>query len=79
MSTMPGRIIKSSAVRRAPASGQEAATAAAAPGATCGHDGAVEPTINLHREGDSIVAIEVICGCGRTTVLECDYGEEDAS
>ncbi len=34
-----------------------------------------EPEIRLHREGDDIIAIEVVCGCGRTTFIECKYPE----
>lgn len=79
MNSNPGRIIKRGAVRVAGAaerspSGGPAGAAAAKPDAACGDS--AEPSISLHREGDTIVAIEVTCGCGRTTVLECDYGEE---
>lgn len=77
MNTTPGRIIKRGAVRVAPAN-PATATGAAPAGESCHHDAAAEPKVSLHREGDIVVAIEITCGCGRTTVLECDYGEEDA-
>ena len=31
------------------------------------------PTIELHRSGDVVEAIEVTCGCGQTIVIECVY------
>jgi len=34
-----------------------------------------EPNIVLHRNGDTVVAIEVECPCGQRVVLSCDYGD----
>ncbi|MEZ6196381.1 MAG: hypothetical protein R3F20_11750 [Planctomycetota bacterium] len=72
-----GRIIKRGAVRSpAPASGGPGTVAAkhahepTGPEARC--------TVELHRDGDLIRAIEVTCPCGHTMILECDYPEESA-
>ncbi len=37
-----------------------------------------EPTLVLHREGEQIEAIELTCGCGKTTVIQCLYEGESS-
>lgn len=38
-----------------------------------GHETHAEPIINIIRDGDTVRAIEVICTCGKRTVLSCVY------
>lgn len=33
------------------------------------------PKVVLHRDGSTIVSIEVECPCGQHVVLTCDYGD----
>lgn len=40
---------------------------------------AAEPVVSLQREGDSVSAIRVQCGCGRTIELACVYEPEAQS
>ena len=37
------------------------------------------PKITLHRNNDTIEAIEITCPCGRTMIVECEYAEEKTS
>lgn len=40
----------------------------------CDHDSAdSKPRVMLKREGDRIVQIQIICGCGRLIELDCLY------
>lgn len=36
-------------------------------------DPGTEAEVRLHREGELIKAIEILCPCGRQLLLECDY------
>lgn len=37
------------------------------------HDKNHEPKITLHKDGDIIKAIEIVCGCGAVIKLDCEY------
>lgn len=41
------------------------------------HTGQDTATIELHKNGDVIEAIEVTCSCGQTTVIECVYEDQE--
>lgn len=41
-------------------------------------DGA-KPNVILHRDGDTIVSIEIECPCGQHVVLSCDYSDGSAN
>jgi hypothetical protein len=32
-----------------------------------------EPVLTLRRDGDQLTHIEITCGCGRVTLLKCEY------
>lgn len=34
-----------------------------------------DPKVTLHRDGETIIAIEIDCPCGQRVVLNCDYGD----
>lgn len=36
-------------------------------------EGCSEPTISLQRNGEEIESIEIVCACGETIVIRCDY------
>ena len=52
----------------------EAAPIAAAPRpAPAPHPAHGEPRIQVQREGDKIIGIQIQCGCGQVIDLECKY------
>jgi len=34
---------------------------------------ATEPKITLHKDGETIKAIEIVCGCGEVIKIDCEY------
>ncbi len=36
-------------------------------------DKSKEPKITLHKDGDTIKAIEIVCACGAVIKLDCEY------
>ncbi|MCB9833552.1 MAG: hypothetical protein H6807_13870 [Planctomycetes bacterium] len=75
MRTRSGNLIKAAAVGTLPIAEGEVRTmpGAAAKPATRAAEHQHDPEIHLHKEGEDIVAIEVVCACGRTTFIECRY------
>ena len=53
------------------------ATASQAGSAKRAHAKSDSATIELHKNGDVIEAIEVTCSCGQTTVIECVYEDQE--
>lgn len=54
----------------------EAGTAAdekTPPGAHAPKESHGQPQVILHKNGEDIDAIEVICPCGHSLILECEY------
>jgi hypothetical protein len=39
-----------------------------------GHEACAEPVIEVVRQGDVVVAIDITCPCGRSFRVVCDYG-----
>lgn len=57
---------------RAPDRGQEAAQDSD-PIDNCSHPDTQMPKLFIDREGERIVRIRVLCGCGKSTTLKCAY------
>lgn len=38
-----------------------------------------DPVVEPVYEGDTVLAIDVLCGCGRRIRLRCDYGSQQQS
>ncbi len=65
------------AANLSPTLGASVSSAAGVPPAKTAHAPQDTATINLHRNGDLIEAIEVTCSCGRTTFIECVYEDQE--
>ena len=37
------------------------------------HEPGAEPRVNLIRDGNAVLAIEIVCSCGERIVLTCVY------
>lgn len=46
---------------------------AAVPPPPCNADPLAQPKVILHREGDRVARIQVICTCGQVIDLDCTY------
>ena len=38
--------------------------------------GADQPTVIIHKTGDTVESAEFICKCGRSAMVEFDYGDQ---
>ncbi len=56
----------------------KAVTVGATPVFVGGDHSVPAPRISLVRDGDSITAVEIRCGCGQVIVVDCLYEQPEA-
>ncbi len=77
MSSRVSNIIKAANI--GVSTGRSVSTGGTQAGAKIQHQSQDSATINLHKNGEIIEAIEITCSCGQTTFIECVYQDQESA